>query len=345
MGIKTTLVTFAITALFAPKVANAEVNSIDSVATSEVQHSNFDDSKPETMGTETKPKWFHRQKGANTSWHKGSNEQNTYNTPRENETNEKAVTSKIENPSNKVILSSEIVFEKLNPARGDQSPQAGTIWGDRNGTEATGFLAKFVDGFSSPPHIHNITYRAVVIKGLVHNDDPSAEKMWMPSGSFWTQPVGEAHITAVNGKENIALVEIDNGPYLVHSTDEATDNGERPVNIDAENVVWLNNTESSWIAKNSEAEISFLWDSKGAKGLFVKLPKNFNGIIKSDGTVFHAVVIKGELHYTLPQNNETKTLDAGSYFGASSKAIHTLSNSSENEIIVYIRTNGSIKIK
>ncbi|MGB1038277.1 MAG: DUF4437 domain-containing protein, partial [Bacteroidia bacterium] len=75
------------------------------------------------------------------------------------------ISRKIENPTNKVILSSEIVWEKLNPARGDQSPQAGTIWGDRKGTEATGFLAKFVDGFSSPPHIHNVTYRAVVIKG------------------------------------------------------------------------------------------------------------------------------------------------------------------------------------
>lgn len=64
----------------------------------------------------------------------------------------------IENPTNKILLSSEIDWEKLNPARGDQSPQAGTIWGDRKGTEPTGFLAKFVDGFSSPPHIHNVTY-------------------------------------------------------------------------------------------------------------------------------------------------------------------------------------------
>ena len=46
----------------------------------------------------------------------------------------------IKKPTNKVLLSSEIVWEKLNPARGDQSPQAATLWGDRNGTEATGFL-------------------------------------------------------------------------------------------------------------------------------------------------------------------------------------------------------------
>ncbi len=256
---------------------------------------------------------------------------------------ESLVADGVESPTNKVVLSTEIVYEKLNPARGDQSPQAGTIWGDRNGTEATGFLAKFADGFSSPPHIHNITYRAVVIKGRVHNDDPNAEKMWMPSGSFWTQPVGEAHITAAQGPENIALVEIDNGPYLVQPIDEAFDSGERPINIDASNVVWLDNTKSNWIDANTKAEISFLWENGGSKGLFVKLPQGFDGIIESDGTVLHAVVIQGELQYTLPQDNTPKILDAGSYFGATSKARHTIANAN-SEILLYVRTNGTLKI-
>ena len=258
---------------------------------------------------------------------------------------ENTINEIIENPTNKVVLSSEIEFEKLNPARGDQSPHAGTIWGDRNGTEATGFLAKFVDGFSSPPHIHNITYRAVVIKGSIHNDDPKAENMWMKPGSFWTQPQGESHITSAKGKENIALVEIDNGPYLVQSIDKAFDNGERPINIDVSNVVWLDNSTSNWIDSDSKAEISFLWENNNSKGLFLKLPKGFNGIIKSDGTVLHSVIIQGELNYTLPQNKETKVLDSGSYFGATDKAIHTISNNSENDIIVYIRTNGKIKVE
>ena len=111
-----------------------------------------------------------------------------------NRDSEAVITSSevIENPTNTVRISAEIEWEKLNPARGDQSPQAGTIWGDRKGMVATGFLAKFVDGFSSPPHIHNVTYRAVVIKGLVHNDAPEAENMWMKPGSIWPQPVGES---------------------------------------------------------------------------------------------------------------------------------------------------------
>ncbi len=256
-----------------------------------------------------------------------------------------SISGKIENPTNKVLLSSDIAWEKLNPARGDQSPQAGTIWGDRKGSAATGFLAKFIDGFSSPPHIHNVTYRAVVIKGLVHNDDPKAENMWMKPGSFWTQPDGEAHITSAKGEENIALVEIDNGPYLVKPTDEAYDNGERPINIDVSNLVWLDNENSNWINSKSKAEISFLLENNGLWSLFVKLPNGYNGEIETNGTVLHSVVIKGELNYVMPVNNEQKMLDAGSYFGSTDRSIHTVANNTEKEIILYVRTNGEIKIK
>ena len=142
-------------------------------------------------------------------------------------------------PTNEVILASEVDWEQLNPARGDKSPKAATLWGDRRGPVPTGFLAKFVDGFSSPPHIHNITYRAVVISGAIHNDDPAAAKMWMSPGSFWTQPKGEIHITAAKGSNTIALVEIDKGPYLVLPKEQAFDSGERPINLDASNIVWV----------------------------------------------------------------------------------------------------------
>ncbi|WP_299898956.1 DUF4437 domain-containing protein [uncultured Aquimarina sp.] len=249
--------------------------------------------------------------------------------------------------TNKVLLSSEIVWEKLNPARGDKSPQAGTIWGDRKEEVPTGFLAKFVDGFSSPPHIHNATYKAVVIKGSIHNDDPKAENMWMKPGSFWTQPKGEAHITSAKGTENIALVEIDKGPYLVKPIEEAFESGERPVNIDITNIVWLDHHQSDWISSSSNAKISFLWDRKSEdhmRGIFIKLPENFNGQIESNGSVLHSVLIKGELNYVMPGSNETKVLDTGSYFGSTDKAIHTVNNKNNQEALLYIKTNGSIKV-
>ncbi|MEM6886248.1 MAG: DUF4437 domain-containing protein, partial [Verrucomicrobiota bacterium] len=138
-----------------------------------------------------------------------------------------------------IVHVSDVKWEPLNPTRGHESPQAGTLWGDRKAEVPTGFLAKFVDGFSSPPHIHNVTYRAVVIHGNIHNDDPAAAKMWMPPGSFWTQPKGEAHITAAQGSLNMALVEINKGPYLVMHEEDAFESGEHPVNISASNLVWV----------------------------------------------------------------------------------------------------------
>ncbi|OEK05537.1 hypothetical protein BFP71_10185 [Roseivirga misakiensis] len=262
------------------------------------------------------------------------------------EKEQKNTSKKIENPTNKVLLSSEFEWEQLNPARGDQSPQAGTIWGDRNGTVPTGFLAKFVDGFSSPPHIHNVTYRAVVIKGFVHNDDPKAENMWMPIGSFWTQPVGEAHITSTKGEEVIAYVEIDNGPYLVKPIEEAFDSGERPVNIHASNVVWLNYEKTNWIDPDTKVQISFLWEGRDKlKGLFIKLPKGFSGEIKSDGDIFHAIVVSGQLKYNMRETEESKLLDAGSYFKSAGDAIHTVQNTLEHEVLIYLRTNGEIRIE
>lgn len=243
-----------------------------------------------------------------------------------------------------IVLASEVEWEQLNPARGDQSPQAGTLWGDRkDGTVPTGFLAKFVDGFSSPPHIHNATYRAVVISGLVHNDDPDAAKMWMPVGSFWTQPKGEAHITAVKGSSNIALVEIDQGPYLVMPSSEAFDSGERPVNIDARNLVWLDASDASRVS-GSSAKVAFLWGSLEAgqsNGSFIKLPVGFKGSIHSHGSTFRAVVITGQPEYQLL--GDAKVMDPGSYFGAGGAAVHPLSCAAD-ESIVYIRTNGTYEV-
>ena len=109
---------------------------------------------------------------------------------------------------NEVVTANQVEWGWLNPLRGDKSPAAGKLWGDRTSTNASGFLVKFKKGFSSPAHIHNVTYRGMVISGLLHNDDEKAEEMWLPKGSFWVQPAGEAHITAASGKVNLAYKKV-----------------------------------------------------------------------------------------------------------------------------------------
>ncbi|MDE2999878.1 MAG: DUF4437 domain-containing protein [Gemmatimonadota bacterium] len=252
----------------------------------------------------------------------------------------------------RVVLSSEVKWEPLNPARGDKSPKAATLWGDRKGSVPTGFLVQFLDGFSSPPHIHNVSYRGVVISGLIHNDDPDAADMWMPTGSFWTQPKGELHITAAKGNSNLAYIEIEEGPYLVLPKEKAFDSRERPVNVDASNIVWLDASiitrydQSETSASASEPRVAFLWGNPQGdqlNGTLIKLPPEFTGRINSSGSTFHGVVIKGRPQYQVSET-EAKTLEPGSYFSSEGESIHQISSKTGRESIIYVRTNGKYDV-
>jgi hypothetical protein len=240
-----------------------------------------------------------------------------------------------------VVLSSDVKWEPLNPARGDKSPKAGTLWGDRNGTGPTGFLVKFVNGFSSPPHIHNVSYRGVVIKGLIHNDDPDAADMWLPTGSFWTQPKGAVHITAAKGGTNVAYIEIEQGPYLVLPTDAAFDSGERPVNLDASNIVWL---DPPGIPSSADGpKLAFLWGNpqdNQLNGSLIKLPAGFTGKINSRASTFRAVVIKGQPQHRVPGETDAKILEPGGYFSSNGESVHQLSSEAGKDSIIYVRTDG-----
>ncbi len=249
-----------------------------------------------------------------------------------------------EEPDTQLVLASELQWEKLNPARGDGSPDVATLWGDRKGSKVpTGFLVNFVDGFRSPPHIHNVSYKGVVISGLVHNDDPDAENMWMPAGSFWTQPKGEVHITAAKGKTNIAFIDIESAPYLVMPTEKAFDSGERPVNVDASNIVWIDSDDSSLIDGNG-VEVAYLWGKFGSNqknGTLIKLASGTRAKLSSSGKSLKLVVISGKAGL----NSSTKTLPSGSYFGFKGQSKHGISCESKGDCLFYINSEGTYKFK
>ena len=248
---------------------------------------------------------------------------------------------------NEVVTADKVEWGWLNPLRGDRSPAAGKLWGDRTKNEPAGFLVKFKKGFSSPPHIHNITYRGVVIKGLLHNDDENAEKQWLPAGSYWQQPAGEAHITAADGEENLAFLDIQEGPYLVQPTSEAFDNGERPINVDKTNLVWLNAKDIEWVTEKSNVETAFLWGSHNENQLratLSKLPAGFSGSIKNLSPNFRAVIIQGSIAHQVSGEKLKSTLDAGSYFGAAENSVHKIISRGGEESIIYIRANGKFEV-
>ncbi len=244
----------------------------------------------------------------------------------------------------KVVSANEIEWGYLNPLRGDKSPAAADLWGDRTEDTATGMLVKFKKGFASPPHIHNISYRGIVIQGQMHNADPNAESMWLPQGSYWTQPAGANHITAANGEDNLIYLEIDSGPYLVKPTAGQFDNGERPINVHESNLVWLDSSESTLISDERLA-VAYLWQHSGEQhesGLMLKLPAGYSGQLMNNDAELKAVVIQGDIAYQSKEHKSTISLAAGSYFTSQAGFENHLTAMAQS--IVYVRTQGSFKI-
>ena len=241
-----------------------------------------------------------------------------------------------------LVEAQDVNWGFLNPLRGNKSPGAANLWGNRLKNEATGMLVRFNKGFSSPPHIHNISYRGVVINGLLHNADPNVEKMWMPAGSFWTQPAGANHITAANGEENLIYLEIDAGPYLVKPSSEHFDNRERPVNLHRDNLVWLKQEQAS-VLSGEGLEISYLWGAQGDEntgGALLRLPPGFSGRIRSQGTSLKAVLISGSAGYG--SKDAAKTLMPGSYFASEGNFSHLLTT--EKHTVLYLRSTGAFSV-
>ncbi len=257
-------------------------------------------------------------------------------------------------PVTEVVPRSELEFIPLNPARGDAAPQAGGLWGDIRKDVPSGVLLKFAPGFSSPPHIHNITYRAVVIDGALYNGDENAAKMWMGPGSFWNQPAGQLHITAASEDVGAtAFLEILDGPYLVQPPSLAFNNDERPVNLDAGNVFWLDASDVTWVdmggASSAAAgtRIAFLWGSpeNGEKnGTLLRLPAGLGGELADNGSWLRAVVIQGQIGHRLADSSEATALEPGSYFGSHGKAVHHIACEAEDACLLYVRTDGRYEI-
>ena len=168
----------------------------------------------------------------------------------------------------------------------------------------------------------------------------------MPEGSFWTQPAGEEHITAAADGDNVAYVEIEDGPYLVLPSEESFDSGERPVNVDESNIVWLGMPEACPGGRDESRgredgpRIAFLWgdpadDEPG--GLLVKLPAGFEGALRGEGTTLRAVVLAGRVEHRAGREDDAVSLDPGGYFSSRGRALHQVGCGAEG-CTIYVRT-------
>ena len=245
----------------------------------------------------------------------------------------------------RVVQASDVEWGHLNPLRGDKSPRAGTLWGSRQTPVPSGFLVKFVDGFSSPPHIHPVTYRGVVLGGEVHNDVPTAPEVWLPVGSFWTQPAGEVHITAARGDENVAYIEIEKGPYLVKPVEDAFEPDEKPAKLGEKDMDWVDAPGQP--ASGDGPKIAALPDNPHDEQLrraLIKLPPGFDGSVRSQGSTLHAVVVRGRPQHEVPGETNGTTLEPGSYCGSEGTGAHHVSCAAGEECVIYVRTLGAFNV-
>ncbi len=248
-------------------------------------------------------------------------------------------------PGITISRASEVQWQQLNPARGDQSPKAADLWGDRKSSGATGFLVEFVHGFSSPPHIHNVTYRGVVIEQNVHNDDPKADPMWMPTGSYWTQPKGAVHITSAKGARTRAYIEIDEGPYLVRPVEAAFVAEDQPVNIHASDIPWVSASDlgpQGAPVTAPGARVAALWGSpQGAApwGMLVELPAGSDALLKAQGAPFRVVVVQGDAIYQEAGAASPATLTPGSYLHSKGSGA-PISCGLDGKCVLYVRAEG-----
>ncbi|MEM8695927.1 MAG: DUF4437 domain-containing protein [Pseudomonadota bacterium] len=238
----------------------------------------------------------------------------------------------------------DVDYIPLNPARGDAAPQAGVLWGDIRSDTASGTLLRFADGFSSPPHIHNITYRAVVIEGQMHNAAPGAPMNWMGPGSFWVQAAGEDHITAAKpGSPSLAFLEIETGPYLVEPSSEAFPPPDASVNLAADDIEWSSISNAQWVTSDGSgafAEFADLWGdpvSGQPNARFLRLERGAPVQVRFDESDLRAVVIQGTVEHQVPAVSSPVVLGPGGFFRTNAAVANDLT-CREDVCVVYLRT-------
>ena len=75
---------------------------------------------------------------------------------------------------------------------------------------------------------------------------------------------------------------------------EVMRSGERPINVDASNIVWIDQPGTS--ASSDGPKVAFLWgdpQDDRLNGTFIELPDGFAGEIRTHGSTMRAVVILG----------------------------------------------------
>jgi hypothetical protein len=84
-----------------------------------------------------------------------------------------------------------------------------------------GTFMKFSPGFVSHVHTHTYDYYAVVIQGIMANNNPGGALIKLGPGSYWYQKGLEPHITSCISKEECVAFVVQSQKFDVQDLDKA----------------------------------------------------------------------------------------------------------------------------
>ena len=108
----------------------------------------------------------------------------------------------------KVTTAEDINWGYLNAARGDKSPGAADLWGDRTKDTATGMLVRFNKGIEGSITSSGDEFKAVVIQGsLSYIDENKSNARTLNAGSYVASSTPAKHrLRNISDDETIVYV-------------------------------------------------------------------------------------------------------------------------------------------
>ena len=236
-----------------------------------------------------------------------------------------------------IVTADQLEWTPLDPNAGEAGPMIAQAWGDA-ASGPSGMFFKAPAKFPGGPHLHTSNYHGIVISGTVRNDKPKAKApVLMPSGSYWAQPGGAAHVTSCKD-ECMAFIYFE-GPFDGLPPDAKVPATEmKAKNVVPKQLKWVPGSE----AGKAGPMLAPLWGDMetGPNGFLVKLPAGFAGAWHWHTSDYHGATIQGVARNWEQSGNADIALPAGASWFQPGEVNHTTSCDAGKECIIYVQMDG-----
>lgn len=238
----------------------------------------------------------------------------------------------------------DLKWVPMDPSKPDASPLIVPLWGDMQ-KEANGFLIKLKGGSPGSHHTHSNDYHGVTITGAPsHLQDGQKKAETLPAPAYWFEPGKAPHTSQCLGKDEcIALVHFNEGMADFAPAEFKKDGKVDPKYVEkrAKDLKWAPLDPSN----PKGPQVAGVWGDgqSGPNGFFVKIPAGFASPAHTHTHDYHAVVIKGTVMNSKPDDKAPKEMGTGSYFMQPGTIPHiTACKAGKDDCLTYVYMTGKV---